>query len=127
MREGLKLKDCFTVSSFELYVSQTRKITSMAVKKERVITDVIRKKECKIGTLKHVYYVNYHQNRFHLMREWLKLQDCLSVSSFELYVSQKRKITSMAVKKERLITDVITCVFLNKTFFFQSWKCNCVV
>ena len=25
----------------------------------------------------------------------------------------------MAVKKERLITDVITCVFLNKTFIFS--------
>ena len=52
------------------------------------------------------------------MRKGLKLEDCLSVSPFELIVTQKRKIKSMAVKKERLITDVIMCVFLNKTFFF---------
>ena len=30
----------------------------------------------------------------------------------------------MAVEKERLITDVITCVFLNRTFFFQQVKCT---
>jgi len=53
------------------------------------------------------------------MNEGLKLEDCSSVSSFELDVLQKRKITSMAVKKERLITDVTTCVFLNKTFFLS--------
>ena len=69
--------------------------------------------------LNHVSCVNYYQNQFHQMREELKLENGLSVSLFELCVSQNRKITSMAVKKERLITDVITCVFLNKTFFFS--------
>ena len=54
------------------------------------------------------------------MREELKLEDCISVSSFELYLSQKRKITSVAVKKEALITDVITSVFLIKSFFFST-------
>ena len=53
------------------------------------------------------------------MREGLKLEDCISVPSIELYVSQKRKITSMVVKNERLITDVITCFFLNRTSFFS--------
>ena len=68
--------------------------------------------------LNHVSCVNYYQNQFHQMREELKLENGLSVSLFELCVSQNRKITSMAVKKERLITDVITRVFLYKTFFF---------
>ena len=54
------------------------------------------------------------------MRDELKLENDLPVSLFQLYVSQNRKITSMAVKKERLITDVITCVFLNKTFLFST-------
>ena len=67
--------------------------------------------------LKHVSHVSYYQNQFHCMRKGLKLEDYLSVSPFELFVSQKRKITSMALKKERLITDIILCVFLNKIFF----------
>ena len=32
---------------------------------------------------------------------------------------KKRKVMSMGVKKEQLITDVIMCVFLIKTFFFS--------
>ena len=70
--------------------------------------------------LNHVSCVNYCQNQFHQMSEESKLENSLSVSLFELCVSQNRKITSMAVKKERLITDVITCVFLNKTFLFST-------
>jgi len=70
--------------------------------------------------LKDTSGVNYFQNQFHPLREEPKLENGLLVSSSELYVSQNRKITSMAVKKERLITDVITCVFLNKAVFLST-------
>ena len=71
--------------------------------------------------LKDASYVSYYRNQFHCMREGLKLEDCLSVLPFKLFISQKRKITSMAVEKERQITDVIMC-FLEQDILFFNYR-----